>query len=546
MVSEGPPPTRTRPPTGSRTRSLEERIPASQALRYRLSGDWNPLHVDGSFAKAMGFERPILHGLCTFGYAARHVLMKFAPEGNSDFFKSIRARFADNVFPGETLITDMWRDGQRRVIFRCTTKERGRVVISNAAVEFFDEVPAKASNTTSPSAPPDTAPIGADVIQALASYVAANPDLASKAKTVFQFRLSDPETVCTLDLKDGGGAVGQGETAKPDVTLALADADFVALYTGKADAMKLFTTGKIKISGDMGAAQRLRVLRGMTAELVTREAEKRLRTAGGGGERSTRPGAAPPAEALPIAADVFRAIAAHVTEHPEVVGKAKTRLSVSPVGPRQRLDRRPQERRGTHCGRGGGKARCDTRPDGSRLHRSLHRQRERDETLHDRQTQDHGRHRGLAAPASPRRNDPRSRGARDPEARTRDCRVDRHGGVATPAVEPKPAKATEIFTRLAKRLVENPTLSDESRATYQFMVTEPDDAWLVDLVSSPPTVTKSKRAQASTVLTLSDDALDELTRAGGDAGGLFQQGRMRVDGDVRAAHRLGFMKELLG
>ena len=234
------------PPDRKPDAIVEERIPASQALRYRLSGDWNPLHVDGSFAKAMGFERPILHGLCTFGYAARHVLMKFAPEGNSDFFKSIRARFADNVFPGETLITDMWRDGQRRVIFRCTTKERGRVVISNAAVEFFDQVPQKRPRPTSPPAPLDTTPIGADVIQALASYVAANPDLARKAKTVFQFRLSDPETVCTLDLKSGGAPSGKARPRSRDVTLALADADFVALYTGKADAMKLFTTGKIK------------------------------------------------------------------------------------------------------------------------------------------------------------------------------------------------------------------------------------------------------------------------------------------------------------
>ena len=75
------------PPDRGPDRVLAEKTSGNQALLYRLSGDWNPLHADPSFAKAFGFERPILHGLCFFGFATRHVLQAFAPDGNPDFVR---------------------------------------------------------------------------------------------------------------------------------------------------------------------------------------------------------------------------------------------------------------------------------------------------------------------------------------------------------------------------------------------------------------------------------------------------------------------------
>src|SRR5690606_39256504 len=122
------------PPERAPDHVTEEVIADSQALLYRLSGDWNPLHADPSFAKAFGFERPILHGLCTFGYATRHVIATYAPEGDPRYFRRIDVRFAKTVFPGETIRTEMWKEGQT-IIFQVKVKVRDEVVISNAALE---------------------------------------------------------------------------------------------------------------------------------------------------------------------------------------------------------------------------------------------------------------------------------------------------------------------------------------------------------------------------------------------------------------------------
>lgn len=103
-----------------------------QALLYRLCGDRNPLHSDPATARAAGFDRPILHGLCTFGMAAYSLLVSWM-DGDPTRLASLRARFSKPVFPGETLVIDSWREG-REIRFRARVKERDVVVLTQGLV----------------------------------------------------------------------------------------------------------------------------------------------------------------------------------------------------------------------------------------------------------------------------------------------------------------------------------------------------------------------------------------------------------------------------
>ncbi len=107
-----------------------------QALIYRLSADRNPLHADPKIAKAAGFPRPILHGLGTFGVVG-HALLRAACGYDPARLKSINARFSAPVFPGETLRTEIWRDGAV-VSFRTRIVERDVIAINNGRAEVLE------------------------------------------------------------------------------------------------------------------------------------------------------------------------------------------------------------------------------------------------------------------------------------------------------------------------------------------------------------------------------------------------------------------------
>src|SRR5205085_12523946 len=130
-------------------------------------------------------------------------------------------------------------------------------------------------------------PNSADIFRAIGGFVAGNPATQDKVKTTFLFKLNSPEAQWTIDLSTPPGAVHEGAVGKAACTLEISDADFMAMATGQADAMKLFSTGKLKISGDVMASQKLGFLKKLTPEMAL--AETRKRTGGGAAAAAAAP-----------------------------------------------------------------------------------------------------------------------------------------------------------------------------------------------------------------------------------------------------------------
>lgn len=108
-------------------------IADNQAHIYRLSGDYNPLHIDPESARFGGFDAPILHGLCTFGHCADALLGALA-DGDPARFRKIKVRFSAPVMLGDAMQVRAWRDSAGRVLFEARVEDR--VVVSNAYFEF--------------------------------------------------------------------------------------------------------------------------------------------------------------------------------------------------------------------------------------------------------------------------------------------------------------------------------------------------------------------------------------------------------------------------
>ncbi|CAM3842367.1 MaoC/PaaZ C-terminal domain-containing protein [Bordetella tumulicola] len=112
-------------PTSAPDHVVSMQTRPEQALLYRLNGDYNPLHSDPAIARAAGYERPILHGLCTFGMVAHAVTRSRVPVGRR--VRSLSLRFSGPVYPGETLEVQTWLDGS----FRARVVERDALVVDN-------------------------------------------------------------------------------------------------------------------------------------------------------------------------------------------------------------------------------------------------------------------------------------------------------------------------------------------------------------------------------------------------------------------------------
>jgi 3-hydroxyacyl-CoA dehydrogenase/3a,7a,12a-trihydroxy-5b-cholest-24-enoyl-CoA hydratase len=542
---------------------VEEATSPNQALLYRLSGDGNPLHADPTFARNFGFDKPILHGLCTFGFAARHVISKFAPGGDPRFFKSIKARFAKSVLPGQTLITEMWRDNDTRIVFQTKVKETGEIAISNAAVEVFREIPKKvATKSAAPAAasgaPPTSAsaPLtrdqftSADVFTGIEDHIARHPELVTKVGKVFVFKLTGPDSEWTIDVKNGQGAVTSGRGAA-DTTLELSNEDFMAMTSGKADAMKLYMGGKLKISGDVMASQKLSFLQKVdpkeALEAITRK------RAGGGGGATAEASPAPAAAAAPIdrasfgSADVFTAIEDHLARNPELVAKVGKVFVFKLTSPDSAWTVDVKNGKG---GVAQGASAADTtlelsdedflamtsgKADAMKLYMGGKLKIGGDVMASQKLSflQKIDRKNAEEAVARKRGGASASPGT----AASAGTEVSAGAGAARASAAPG------IFKALAERLAKTPGLAREVGAVLQFNVTNPAASFVVDMTGSGA-VREGTEAKAATALRIDDADLAALTKDPSKSQDLYQHGKLRVDGDVRLAHKLGFLKDL--
>jgi 3-hydroxyacyl-CoA dehydrogenase/3a,7a,12a-trihydroxy-5b-cholest-24-enoyl-CoA hydratase len=273
------------------------------------------------------------------------------------------------------------------------TKKRGSAPAATAA-----------AGAAAAAAPAQGAFTSGDVFIAIEDHVARNPDLVSRVGKTFVFKLTNPDSAWTVDAKNGKGSVAQGAMDKPDTTLELSDADFLDMTSGKADPMKLYMGGKLKIAGDVMASQKLDFLKKIDPKQAMEAVMKKK-------------GGAAPAATAPAAA---------------------------------------------------------------------------------------------AAPAAS-----------------------------------KAAKAPAMMKALAERLSKTPGLAKEVGALLQLDVKNPDGSWVIDLTGAGPgTVREGKEPKATTVLRIDDADLAALSKDPSLAQSLFQHGQLRVDGDVRPATKLGFLKDL--
>ncbi len=524
------------PPDRAPDVTVEDKTSDNQALLYRLSGDWNPLHADPAFAKAFGFARPILHGLCSFGYATRHVARAFAPDGNPDYVKSIKVRFAATVIPGETLVTEMWKESDQRIIFRTKVKERGETVISNAAIELWKELPKPKDRSAKP-APASTGAAAVttsgDIFRAMSAFVGGNPATAEKVKTAFVFKLSAPDSAWTVDLTTPPGTVTEG-AGKATCTLEMSDADFLAMATGQADAMKLFGSGKLKIAGDVMASQKLGFLKKITPEMVAAETSKRAGGAGSGVPPTAAAGM--PTDYVPTTADVFAVIEDYLKQNPELAAKVATTYQWKIGDKRWLLDLK------TGSGavkEGEGSAECTLELAESDFLDLTQGKADAMKLFTSGKLKISGN-----IMASQKLN---FLSKLDPKQAAAIVAKRRGIGGAAPVGAPAPAsapasaapvvaRAPAIFAALKQRLAANPGLAQEVRATVKFVVEGTTETLHLGGADA---------AKIDTTLTISDADFAALTSGKTTAQALYQHGKLRADGDVAVAHRLGFLNNLV-
>ncbi|XP_003382406.1 PREDICTED: peroxisomal multifunctional enzyme type 2 [Amphimedon queenslandica] len=237
--------------------SLREKTTSSQAALYRLNGDYNPLHIDKDFAAMGGFSTPILHGLCSFGFAVRHILRQYC-NNDTTMVKAIKVRFSKPFLPGQTLQTDMWQENER-IFFSCKCVESGDTVLTGGYVDLLT-----APSLSSQDSSSDKESLKSTALfEQLKSVIATGgPEFVNRIRAVYLWNITKDGNLAsqwTVDLKNPPGAVYQGEpkATRAGCTLTISDDDFIRLANGDLNPQQAFFGGKIKITGNVMLSQKL-------------------------------------------------------------------------------------------------------------------------------------------------------------------------------------------------------------------------------------------------------------------------------------------------
>lgn len=538
------------PPAREPDAVIEEKTDSNQTLLYRLSGDWNPLHADPNFAKAFGYDKPILHGLCTFGYCGRHVVKAFS-DNDPRYFKSIKVRFAKNVFPGETLVTRMWKESDTRIVFETIVKERDEVVIKNAAVELFAELPAEIPapekqalsgddqhSSSRKSSEKDQQVTLDDIFTAVGKYISSKSDLVNQVKTGFQFKFTEPDTAWFIDLKNGSGGAGAGEMDKPDVTIELNTKHVNTLFGGNmSEVQKLYFGGEMKVSGNVMASNKLSVLSDMEPALV--EEARSNRIARGGGDTADAATNTDGVNEDITLSDIFTAINEYIAGKPELGEEVKTSFQFNFTHPDTVwfIDLKSGA-----CGAGAGDI---EKPDVTIELATKHVDTLFGGNLAEVQKLFFGGEMKVTGNIMAS-NKLSVLSGMDPalvEA-ARDRRI-ASGTSATPATVAKTARtpvAADLFAALTSKVSQG-EVDAEGVFDITISVTNPDGRWVVKRNNDNCEVFEGDSDSATTHFLLSDEHLESLANGTRTAKDLYQHGELRVDGDIALA---GVLKLLIG
>ncbi|MBK8258215.1 MAG: SCP2 sterol-binding domain-containing protein [Polyangiaceae bacterium] len=313
------------------------------------------------------------------------------------------------------------------------------------------------------------------------------------------------------------------------------------MCTGKADPQKLYFGGKLKISGNVMASQKLDFLKKMDPQMVLDSMKERLGSSG-----AAAPAAAPapektaPAQAEGGSADVFIAIRDHVEKHPELAAKIQTVFQFKLKSPESTYVLDLKNGKGSVSEGTVEKADCTLELSDADFIGMATGKLDAQKLFFGGQLKISGN-----VMASQKLMFLKEI---DQEAAKKAVLAARQKGeapkAAAPVAEAKGSATPSIIEALKARLAQNPALAKEVDAVIELRLTSPDAEWTLDMKAGEVRIGRSKGADA--VLTLSDADFGAMVKGSEPAAHLFQTGRLRVDGDVRvAANKLGFLKGLV-